>query len=50
MTNVPIGDTSNFKYMITRVPFETRNYLIFRPKVDRWADSIRSYWGLAEVL
>ena len=41
------GDTSNFRYMATKVPFEAGDYLIFRPKVDRWVGSIqRDYGGL----
>ena len=47
MTNfyIPIGDTSNFRYIATKVPFEARDYLIFRPKVDRWVDSTQCQYG-----
>ena len=36
---------SNFKYMATKVPFEAGDYLIFRPKVDRWVDSTQCDYG-----
>ena len=45
--SVPIRDTSNFRYMATKVPSEAGDYLIFRPKVDRWVDSTQcDYVGL----
>ena len=43
--SLPIGDTSNFKYTATKVPFEAGDYLIFRPKVDRWVDSTQCDYG-----
>ena len=43
--SVPIEDTSNFKYMSTKVPFEAGDYLIFRPKVDRWVDFTQYDYG-----
>ena len=39
--SIPTGDTSNFRYMVTKVPFEAGDYLIFRLKVDRWVDPSR---------
>ena len=42
---MPIEDTSNFKYMVTKVPFEAGGYLIFRPEVDRCVDSTQCDYG-----
>ena len=36
---------SNFKYMVTKIPFGAGDYLIFRPKVDQWVDSTQCDYG-----
>ena len=48
--SVSIGDTSNFSYMATKVPFEAGDFLIFRPKVDRCVDSTQSDYGGLKIL
>ena len=45
LISVSIGDTSNFRCMATKVLFEAGDYLIYRPKVDRWVDFTHCDYG-----